>query len=330
MTGICVAGTGKYAPPLTVDNEGFAGFVETSDEWITTRTGIKKRHFSEGEPTWLMGAKAARAAFADAGIDGSEIDLVLGTTVTPDFFFPSLSALVAKELGLSHVAAIDINCACAGFVTAVDMARRYLATGDVNTVLIVSAENLSKLVDFTERGTCVLFGDGAGAAVIRRGDGVFASYLSSQPSGAAGVFARGIPAGNVFSKSVNPQEHDGFPDASAHFTTMDGREVYKFTMRAIPEAVAKACERAGIAPAELDWIVPHQANLRIVETAASKMGLPLEKFYMNIEEYGNTSSASIPICLAEMREKGLLTRGQKICVVGFGAGLVYAGAVFEW
>lgn len=329
MKGIKVLATGRYAPDNLVTNEDFTKIVDTSDEWITTRTGMKIRHISDGEPTWMMASKAAKHALDNAGISAEEIDMLLVTTITGDFYSPSVASMVQREIGAFHAFGMDLNAACSGFVYGMDTAYRYLLTGAAKKVLLISAETLSKITDYTDRSTCVLFGDGAAAAVLALGDGIYSSYLAMDAHDAHVLYARTHDNLNPFS-TKGTQHPDGFTGAKDHFLYMDGRAVYKFAVKAMPEAVERAVEQAGLSLSDIDYIIPHQANIRIVQTAAKTLGLPMEKFLINVAEYGNTSSASVPLCLDEYNERGTFHPGDKIVVVGFGAGLTYAAAVFEW
>ena len=325
--GLKILGTGYYLPEKVVTNADFAKIVETSDEWIVKRTGMKERHIAS-EPTHVMAEKAARMAVERAGLSPLDIDLILCTTVTSDYITPALACIVQGAIGAKNAVAFDINAACAAFVYALDMANMYLQHG-YHHVLIVSAEGLSKITDYTDRSTCVLFGDAAGACVVGKGEGDFQSVLGSDGTGAHTLFAR-RPLNDIpFVDQVDPQSVDHFPDVNRPGVLyMDGREVYKFAVNAMSTALKGACEKDGITPADLDLIIPHQANLRIIQSAAKELGLPLERFYVNIDRYGNTSSACIPVALAELDEQGRLTPGQKVGMVGFGAGLVYGGCVF--
>jgi len=331
VTGIKVKGIGKYVPEMIASNEDFTKIVDTSDEWITQRTGIKTRHITNGEPTYWIGAEAAKKAIADAGIDVSEIDLIICATVTPDFYTPSTACLIQREIGAIGSMAIDINCACTGFDYGLDMARRYLLSeDDVNTVLLVSAEELSKFTDYTDRSSCILFGDGAAAFVLeRKYDALYSAYLGADGNGAKFLVSRAMRSENVF--RTNKEDFDmGMPETKLHYFTQDGKEVYKFATKALPLAVTKACEKAGISPEDLDAIVPHQANVRIIETAAKNLGVSMDKMVVYIDRYGNTSSASIPIAFCDAVAEGRIKRGDKICFVGFGGGLTYAGIIFEY
>ena len=329
--GADIRGIGKYVPELTATNEDFTKIVDTSDEWITQRTGIKVRHITNGEPTYYIGAQAAKAALKDAGISAEDIDLIIATTVTPDFFTPSLSCLIQREIGAAGSMAMDVNCACSGFVYGFDMAKRYLQTGDgINNVLLVASEELSKFVDYTDRASCVLFGDGAAAFLLqKRGDTLYSGYMGADGNGAKYLVSRALRCENAF--RTNTEEFDmQMPQTKKHYFTQDGKEVYKFATKALPDCVEKVCAKAGIAPAELDRIVPHQANIRIIETAAKHLKLPMDKFSMYIDRYGNTSSASIPLAFCDAVADGSIKRGDRICLVGFGGGLTYGGVVFEY
>ena len=331
VTGIKVKGIGKYVPEMIATNEDFAKIVDTSDEWITQRTGIKTRHITNGEPTYWIGAEAAKKAIADAGIDVSEIDLIICATVTPDFYTPSTACLIQREIGAVGSMAIDINCACTGFDYGLDMARRYLLSeDDVNTVLLVSSEELSKFTDYTDRSSCILFGDGAAAFVLeRKYDALYSAYLGADGNGAKFLVSCAMRSENVF--RTNKEDFDmGMPETKLHYFTQDGKEVYKFATKALPMAVTKACEKAGISPDELNAIVPHQANVRIIETAAKNLGVSMDKMVVYIDRYGNTSSASIPIAFCDAVAEGRIKRGDKVCFVGFGGGLTYAGIIFEY
>lgn len=331
MTGIKICGTGSYFPENVVDNEAFTAIVDTSDEWIRTRTGILKRHIADEDTTWSMGLKAARRALENANIAPEEVDLLITTTVTPDYMTPSTSCVIQGELGAVNASCFDINAACSGFVFALDMANRYMSVGDdYKTVLIVSTEVLSRMVDYTDRSTCVLFGDGAGAVVVRKGGSMFSCQTGTDGTGAALIVCKHTPITTPFSHKPPVENAISRNPVLPGYMTMDGKEVYKFATKMLPEVLEKACARAGITAADLDWIIPHQANIRIVQTAMKHLGLPMERAYMNINHAGNTSSASIPLALDEMNRAGLLKPGHKIGVVGFGGGLTYGGAVFEW
>ncbi|MGI5959814.1 MAG: 3-oxoacyl-ACP synthase III family protein [Massiliimalia sp.] len=328
--GLNIIGAGMYVPETVATNDDFAKIVDTSDEWITTRTGIKTRHINNGELTFQMGAKAADLAVKDAGIDMSQIDMVLATTVTSDFLTPSLACMVAKEIGIEDAACMDLNAACSGYVFALDVAKKYLDSGDFHTILIVSAEIVTRMVDYTDRGTCVLFGDGAAATVVTKGEGIYAAALRSSPQGALKIFTKLPEPENPFKTQGSDWGDERVQQAAPYQMQMLGHDVYKFATVAMADAVEQAAQKAGISVEDLKLIIPHQANIRIVQTAIKRLKLPVERFYVNIEKYGNISSACIPLALAELKAQGRLEKGDKICVVGFGAGLTYGAAVFEY
>lgn len=330
MQGIKILGTGHYSPEQIITNGYLSEFMETNDEWITTRTGIKQRHISDGEPTWYMAAQASLQAMENAGISADEIDLILLSSTTEDFFLPSSACMIQREIGASGCMAIDINCACSGFIYAIDMARRYLACDDVKKVLVVASESLSKIVDYDDRTTCILFGDGAGACIVEASDDtVYSSFHGADGNGAKYLVARHI---NAETKVIKHSKHfdDGLPDSGKSYILQDGKEVYKFATSILPMAVKKAAEKSGIAIDDIDFFIPHQANIRIIETAAKKLKVSMDKFIVNISEYANTSSASIPLAFDEAVRSGKIKRGDKICFVGFGAGLTYGAVIFEY
>lgn len=331
MSGVNIVGVGKYVPDLIVTNDMYSQIVETNDEWITTRTGIKSRHITNGEPTYHLGAMSAKEAIENAGINPNDIGLIIVTTITNDFVTPSAACLIQREIGAIGSMAIDINCACAGFVYAFDMAKRYLETDkNLKYVLVVSAEELSKITDYTDRSTCVLFGDGAAAVVLERDENkMFSGYLGADGTGAEYLLARSYQSETPFTTN-HERFDDKMPDGNSHFLYQNGKEVYKFATKTLPLAVEKACENVGITPEQLDLIIPHQANVRIIETAAKNLGISMDKFYINLNNHGNTSSASIPMALYDAVKDGSLKKGDKACIVGFGAGLTYGGIVFEF
>lgn len=328
--GVKISALGKYLPKLVITNKDFEKLVDTTDEWITQRTGIVSRHIETELLTWQMGAKAAEEIFKNSDIKKEEIDMVIVSSCTSDYLTPSAACLIAKELGLEKPACYDINCACSGFVAAIDMAETYLSSKKAKKILIVSAETLSKITDYTDRSTCVLFGDAAGACVVEYSDKPFASEVGSDPSGAEHLYARGAFPNNPFLEKPYLPTDDGLEATKGFGLHQDGKDVYKFATRTMPNVIRASCEKAGIDISDLDWVFPHQANQRILETSAKNTGMAIEKFYINIKDHGNVSSACIPICLEEAVTKGVLKRGDKICIVGFGAGLTYAAAIFEW
>ena len=330
MLGIKVLGTGSYAPSNIVTNEDFAKIVETSDEWITTRTGMKQRYMSNGEPTWYMAAEAAKNAIDAAGISPEDIGLIISASVTPDYLFPSSSCLIQREIGSKGAMTFDINAACSGFVYGIDMAAHYLLAGDIKYALVVGAENLTKLVDYSDRSTCVLFGDGAAAVVVEKSENFYTSYLSADGTGAKHMACKLPDPQNAFMTEDKFSFETDIPKTDEFVMYMDGKEVYKFATKALPEAVIKAAEKVSYDIHDIDLIIPHQANIRIIETAAKNLGVSMDKIFVNIQNYGNTSSASIGLGLDEAIKSGRLKRGEKVCLVGFGAGLTYASIIMEY
>lgn len=332
MTGINILATGGYRPALTISNDDMAKIVETNDEWIRTRTGISTRMLSNGEPTWYMGACAAKQAIERSGIDPKDIGMIITSTITNDFSTPSAACLIQREIGAVNAGAFDVGAACSGFVYALDTACRFLATDDdLKYIMVVAAENLSHITNYEDRSTCVLFGDGAAAVLVERSDKLFTSWLGADGTGAKFLFAKNRHPAHPFVNESKLSVDDGTDPAITHRGIFqDGKEVYKFATKALPTALTNAASRAGLEINDIDVIVPHQANIRIIETSAKNLGIPLERFYMNIDSRGNTSSASIPIAFDEAVEKGAVKRGDKVGFVGFGAGLTLAAAIFEY
>ncbi|MBP0965783.1 MAG: ketoacyl-ACP synthase III [Oscillospiraceae bacterium] len=331
LYGINIIGTGSYTPQKRVVNDDYKAFIETSDEWIRTRTGMVERYVSDGEPTWYMGSMAAKQAIEAAGIDVLDIGIIIDATITSDYYTPSMACMVQRELGAENAMALDINCACSGFVYGVDMAKRYLQTDEhIKYALVVANENLTKITDYTDRASCVLFADGAAAVVIEAApDKLYTSYCGSDGNGGRFLFARSIPPANAFLTGAGHVD-DGYPESNSHYLYQDGKEVYKFATHALPMAMERAAERIGFDLNELDAVVPHQANIRIIETAAKISGLPMDKIVINIDKHANTSSATIPIAFDEAVRSGRIKKGDKVCFVGFGAGLTFGAIIFEY
>jgi len=347
-----ILGTGSYLPDLVVENSRFSEIVETNDEWISSRTGIKSRHLSAGEATWEMGVKAARNAIDMAGIAPGKIDLIIVSTVTPDYISPNMACIIQAELGASNAFCFDINAACTGFIQAFDIAVRYLATPAVRNVLIVSTESLSKLTDYSDRKVCVLFGDGAGAVVISDGskvaetetglesdtnseenvdEYVYECFIGADgTSGHAIVGEAFMPARHPFIPADAPESKPRYEHNNGSFFTMQGQEVYRFATTMMPYAIEKVLERSGIPMDQVDYIVPHQANDRILQSAAKRLGIPAEKMISHLSDMGNTSSASIPICLDREVRAGRIQRGQTLVLTGFGGGLTYGALLCQY
>ena len=317
-TAVGILGAGFAVPDKRVTNDDLARTIDTSDEWIRTRTGISSRHLlANGDQTSDLATLAARRALANAGIEPDAIDAVIVATVSADMPFPNAANQVQHKLGLRRGPAFDLSAACAGYIYALDTAAAMIQTGRAETILVVGADALSKLLDWTDRSTCVLFGDGAGATVVGKVDqgyGLLGSTLGSDGSG-----------GDLLKVAAPDDDQHG-----ERLIRMAGREVFKFAVRIQAEACEKVMREAGISADDIDWLVPHQANIRIIETAAKGLGIPMERVFINVEKYGNTSAASIPIALAEATAQGLFKRGDHILLVGFGAGLSWGAALVRW
>lgn len=327
--GINIVGLGTYVPEQKLTNDDFTRFVETNDEWIRTRTGITERRMAGWEPTWYMGTQASVRAIENAGISPEDIGLVISTTVTSDFLTPSMASVIQGKTGAVNAAAFDINAACTGFIYALDTARRFLETdNDMKYVLVVATEALSRFIDFTDRSSCILFGDGAAAVVVEKSDKLYASHLASEGNGAGYLCARSLDIAPEV--KTDKDFDDGFTKNPIHKLYQNGKEVYKFATHVLPKSFEIISEKINIKKEDIDWFIPHQANLRIIETAAKKLGIAMDKFIVTLDHYGNTSSASIPLALCEAIEKGIIKRGQKLAMIGFGAGLTYGGIVLEY
>jgi len=319
-----IVGWGKYAPSRVLTNADLEKMVETSDEWIVTRTGIRQRHIAgEGETTSTMSVAASRAALEKAGLKPEDLDLIILATTSPDYFAPQASGQVQDRLG-ARCGAFQLVAGCTGFVYGLATAQGFISTGLYKNILVIGAETISRNVDWKDRETCVLFGDGAGAVVVQACDeptGVLSFVLGSDGSGA-------------LSLGVNIGAHATItPEAIArgdHYLHMNGREIFKFATRVMGQAALEAISQAGMVLSDIDLLIPHQANLRIIELAARHLGLPMDQVFVNIQDYGNTSAASIPIALVEALEQGRVKEGDTLCLVGFGAGLTWAAAVVRW
>lgn len=332
MTNFNICGIGTYIPEYVLTNEELSGMVDTNDEWITKRVGIKERHISQGETVWQMGKCAALQALKDANRNPEDIDMIIATTATPDFFYPSLSCLIQKEIKAVNAFCFDLTAGCSGFIYAADVAEKYLRTGEYSNILIVCSECLSAVTDYTDRSTCVLFGDGAGACIVTaQGEGkMLASYLASEGEGGFSLYAKAITNHSPFVKPEIAEQYDAFPECRDHFLKMDGAEVYKFATRAMVHACQKVCEKAGITIDEVDYIIPHQANERIIDFAVKRLKVNPEKAIKTIQQYGNTSSASNLLCFESLIKQGKPQKGDKVIFTAFGAGLTYGAFLLEW
>jgi len=325
MRHATIIGTGSYLPDNILTNEDIAKLVETSDEWITSRTGIKERRISTGETTSDLAYEAAFRALQKSKLNASDLDLIICATISPDSFMPSVSCIVQERLGASNAAAFDLTAACTGLIYAMTTASAFIESGMYNNILVIGAETLSKALDWTDRSTCVLFGDGAGAMVITASEqknGIMSSNLVSDGSKQEYLCLSAVPLSNPF---VIIEGSNFKPTI-----TMKGQEVFKFAVRSITEHIKTVLKKADLTQNDIKYIITHQANYRIIEHAAKSSRIPLEKFFMNLDRYGNTSAATIGIALDEMVQKDLLQPGDRIILVGFGGGMTSGAILIEW
>lgn len=326
---VYIRGTGSYAPAKVVSNDDLAKIVDTSDEWIFTRTGIRSRRFAaENETTAMMAIEASRRAMAAAQVSAEDIDLVIVATITPDMPFPSTACLVQHGLGLATITAFDIQAACSGFLYAMRVGTNMIRTGDFKNALIIGAEKMSSVLDFEDRSTCVLFGDGAGAVILSKdksaaGSGEVLGTLCGADGSNPSLLC--LPGGGC----AAPASVDTI-EGRLHFLKMNGREIFKVAVRAMEQCSRDILKRCGRTADELDCVIPHQANMRIIDAIASRLELPENVFFNNLESYGNTSAASIPIALDEAVRAGRLKNDSLLLLVGFGAGLTWAASLIEW
>jgi len=323
---VSIIGTGSYVPERVLTNAELEKLVDTSDEWILTRTGIRERRIAAAEEsTSDLAAKAATNALENAGISADEIDLVIVATVTPDMFFPSTACFVQTKIGAKKAACFDVSAACSGFLYALEIAQQFITSNTFNTILVIGAEKLSCIVDWTDRNTCVLFGDGAGAAILRhRGGshGVIATHMGSDGSYSDILY---IPGGGC----KFPLNGSNI-DQRLNTIKMNGKETYKQAINAMMSATKVALEAADLKVEDLACIIPHQANMRIIEAIADRLQLPMERFMINLDRYGNTSAAAVAIALDEANRSGRMKEGDYILLVVFGGGLTWASSVIQW
>ena len=322
-----ITGTGRSLPTNIVTNDDMEKIVETSDEWITTRTGIKERHHAiEGECASTFATAAARQALQRANIKPEDLDLIICATVCPDQALPSTAVLIQSQLGAKKAAAFDLVAACSGFLYSLTVANQFIASGVYQNILVIGVEVLSRYMDFTDRTTCVLFGDGSGAAVVQRSSdparGVLATRIQSDGDLAPVLY---IPGGG----SKIPASHDSV-DGRQHFIKMKGNELFKVAVRSMEETARLLLDEHKMTINDIDLFVPHQANQRITDAVADRLGVPAEKVYSNIAHTGNTSAASIPICLDELVESGRLKPGTNLLMTSFGAGVTWGGVLMRW
>lgn len=321
-----IVAVGSYVPAKVVTNADLERLVDTSDEWITTRTGIKERHMAaEGETTSDLAAKAARRALEQGGVKAEEVDLIIVATVTPDMPFPSTACLVQEKIGATRAAAFDIEAACSGFIYALEIGQQFIQSRTYNTVLVIGAEKLTTLVDWTDRNTCVLFGDGAGAAILQsRADshGLLATYMGADGSKGSVLC---VPGGG----SAIPATAESI-QARQHFIRMDGKETFKNAVQSMHAAAVEVLRQCNLDITQIKCVIPHQANRRIIDAVGDRLGAKPEQVYVNLDRFGNTSAASVAIALAEAVDTGRIVRGDLVLLMVFGAGFTWAAAVVEW
>jgi len=321
-----IAGTGAAVPERVVTNDDLAGIVDTSDAWIHQRTGIRERRFAgPGENTSHLSVRAAQQALDRAGVDAGSLDLIIVGTLTPDYLLPSTACLVQDRLGAKSAGAFDVSAACTGFLSALHTAEAFVAAGRARRVLAIGAETLSRFLDMNERSSCVLFGDGAGAALVTRWEDCEQGEILDHSLGADGSGYEFIhmPMGGA----AFPPHHPGY-EKSGHFIRLKGREVYKFAVSTMTDLVQKLADK--VDPEEVALIIPHQVNARIIESSAERLGYCMDRFMLNIDKYGNTSAASVPIALHEAVESGRLQKDQLVALVAFGAGLTWGATLLRW
>lgn len=316
-----IIATGSFLPEKNVSNDELAQYVDTSDEWISSRTGIRNRRIAITETTTGMAVQSARRALEMADRSPLDVDLIIVATVTPDYGTPSAACQVQAELGADHAIAFDINAACSGFVFALNVARMYIETGYSTNALIIGSETLSKILDWNRRDTCVLFGDGAGAAFLEKSDRGIISVVQGS------IGKKGMVLNFINRKTNNLFVNEPVETDYLH---MDGQEVYKFAVRQCPKCLIEAMEQAQLTVEDIDYFVLHQANVRIIESVAKRLKAPIEKFPMSLGYTGNMSAASVPVMLDQLVREGSLKRGDKIAISAFGAGLTYGAAILEW
>lgn len=323
---IGIIGLGSYVPEKVVTNKDLEKVMDTSDEWIVERTGIRERRVAaDNEATSDLSTKAAQRALADANVKPEEIDLIIVATLTPDMQFPSTACLVQDNLKAKNAAAFDITVACAGFIYGLVIGSQFIKSGVYRKVLVIGAETLSKITDWTDRSTGMIFGDGAGAAVLSEttdGHGLLGLDLGANGSG--GDLLK-LPAGGT----RLPASLETL-DKRMHFIHMNGNEVYKFAVKVMGETTQNALNKANLTASDIDWLVPHQANMRIIQSAAKRLALPMNKVVVNVDKYGNTSAASVPIALDEAVKSGKVKSGDIVALTGFGAGLAWASCILKW
>lgn len=316
-----IIGTGSAVPEQIVTNEDLSKIVETSDEWISSRSGIKERRVAKEETTTSLAILAGKRALENAGVTAEEIEVIIVATCTPDYFFPNTACQVQEAIGAKHAVAFDLSAACSGFLFALSTVQAYIKGGIYQKALIVGAETMSKMIDWSDRSTCVLFGDGAGAAVVSAEEtGVLELVQKSNGAGKGVLSCKARETRNLLNHESETKE----------YLYMEGQPVFKFAVKTVPECVEEVLKKAEVKKEEIRYYILHQANSRIIQSVAKRLKEPEEKFPMNLSLYGNTSAASIPILLDEMNRNGMLNRGDKLVLSGFGAGLTWGAVLLEW
>lgn len=321
MFNVGIIGTGHYVPEKIVTNYDLSKLVDTSNEWIVERTGIVERRLTTGENTSDLAYNAAVEALKNSNMSPLDIDIIIAATTTPDNFSPSVACMLQERLKAANAYAFDVYAACSGFVYAINTASQFIKTGAAKNVLVVCSETLSKILDWSDRSTCVLFGDGAGAVVLSQTNNIGIENVICGAEGGDAIMIPAVPVRNPYVNNVENKE--------SH-VLMQGREVFKFATEKMAYLVKKLLDDSGCGIDDIKYIIPHQANLRIIDYASKKLGIPMDKFYINIDKYANTSSASIPIALDEMVEQKLIKSGDKLIVAAFGGGLTFGGALINW
>lgn len=322
---IGIIGLGSYLPKKVLTNSDLEKMVDTSDEWIRTRTGISERRIAQvGEATSDLAVNAARQALKDAKLAPEEVELIIVATISPDMQFPATSCLVQVRLGANNAACFDINAACSGFIHGIIIAQQFIANGIYNNALVIGAELLSHFIDWKDRSTCVLFGDGAGAAVIApvKSGGIISAYLGAD--GSKSDLLK-VPAGGSRMPATHKTVSEGL-----HYLKMEGNEVFKHAVRVMADAAQKALHKAGLTCKDVDCLIPHQANIRIIEAAAKRAGFSMDKVYVNVDRYGNMSAASTIVALCEAVNEGRIKKGDVVLLVAFGSGFVWGSCVIKW
>lgn len=321
-----ITGWGMAVPDQVLTNDDLSKMIDTNDEWIRDHTGIRERHVArENDFPSTLAVEAAIKALKVANIKPTDIDLIICATSSPEHIFPATACLIQDALGASKAGAFDLLAACTGFIFAMNMAAQSIRSGSIKNALVIGAETLTRFVDWQDRNTCILFGDGAGAFILQASDqpgGVLSAVMHSDGSGGDSL---SLPAGGSRFPASESTLHEG-----KHYIHMDGRAVFRFATRVMGQAAKEVLELAGLTTDDVQWIIPHQANYRIIETAAKYLKMPLDRFVINVDRYGNTSTASIPIATVEALEKSLIKKGDKIVFVGFGAGLTWGALAAEW